>query len=201
MIVSMNAASGEPGLIDWEAGGIETELGWSLTVTLQNFAAAGLVALVDVPGGPRGYQVLVAITTEAPTSQLALGQRLGIDKNAMTAVVDELEAAGYVKRKQDAKDRRIRQVLPTPAARGVLAAAREALSTVEQALMQPLTMTEQTQLRRLLARVALGSVNISSPSTLMAENSNTPAGEPFRSDRRTHNTAPNQNRNDEEAKP
>jgi hypothetical protein len=70
--------------IDWESQGIETELGWSLQAMYQGFARSASGAVAAVPGGPRGYQVLVAVTTEEPSSQLALANRLGIDKTAMT---------------------------------------------------------------------------------------------------------------------
>ena len=85
------AAQGRSREIDWDAEGIETELGWSLQAMYQGFSRTAQGAVAPVPGGPRGYQVLVAITTEAPTSQLALAHRLGIDKTAMTYVVDALE--------------------------------------------------------------------------------------------------------------
>ncbi|WP_434992215.1 MarR family winged helix-turn-helix transcriptional regulator [Arthrobacter sp. Ld5] len=141
--------------IDWGAGGIETELGWSLQAMSQGFSRIATVAVADVPGGPRGYQVLVAITTEAPTSQLVLAQRLGIDKTAMVYVVDALEGESLVERRPDPTDRRIRQVLPTDQGRARLATARAALREVEGRLMTNLNPEEQMQLRRLMARVAL----------------------------------------------
>jgi DNA-binding MarR family transcriptional regulator len=144
-------------VIDWDAGGIETELGWSLQAMSQGFARIATGAVADVPAGPRGYQVLVAITTEQPTSQLVLAQRLGIDKTAMTYVVDALESASLVERRPDPQDRRIRQVLATARGRAVLAAARAALREVEGVLMRALGTDEQAQLRRLMARVALGA--------------------------------------------
>jgi DNA-binding transcriptional ArsR family regulator len=95
-------------LIDWSADGIETELGWSLQAMYLGFTRTATDAVSAVPGGPRGYQVLVAITTEQPDSQLALAKRLGIDKTAMTYVVDALENAGLVERRLDPRDRRAR---------------------------------------------------------------------------------------------
>lgn len=141
--------------IDWEAGGIRTELGWSLQAMSQGFSRISTGAVADVPGGPRGYQVLVAVTTEDPTSQLVLAQRLGIDKTAMTYVVDALERESLVERRPDPQDRRIRQVLPTPHGRALLASARAALREVEGVLLRGLSAKEQSQLRRLMARVAL----------------------------------------------
>jgi len=143
--------------IDWDAGGIETELGWSLQAVYQGFSRTATSAVAAVPGGPRGYQVLVAVTTEEPTSQLALAQRLGIDKTAMVYVVDALEGEGLVERRAHPRDRRVRQVLPTVAGRALLTQARTALREVESTLMRHLDDDEQTGLRRLLARVALGA--------------------------------------------
>lgn len=148
--------------VDWDAGGIESELGWALPAMYQGFSRSATGAVADVPGGARGYQVLVVITTEQPSSQLALAQRLGIDKTQMTYVVDDLEAGGFVERRPDPRDRRVRQVHVTDAGRSLLASARVALRSVEGDLMRHLTDDEQTQLRRLLARVALGTASTES---------------------------------------
>ena len=148
--------TGLPG-IDWAACGIETELGWALPLVLQEFSRLGTDAVADVPGGPRGYQVLVAITTEETSSQLALARRLGVDKTQMTYVVDALEAGGYVERRPAPTDRRVRQVLPTGAGRELLARARLSLRDAEGVLMGHLSEDEQTSVRHLLARVALAA--------------------------------------------
>jgi DNA-binding MarR family transcriptional regulator len=169
--------------IDWGAGGIETELGWALPVTYQGFAVA------DVPGGPRGYQVLVAITTEAPSSQLALAHRLGIDKTQMTYVVDALETGGFVERRPDPNDRRIRQVHPTDAGRSLLASASVALRDVEGVLMRHLSPDEQTQLRRLLARVALGAGDVESCVVDTRATTEHPLAAPDRSRRHSRSTS------------
>ncbi|WP_258371248.1 MarR family winged helix-turn-helix transcriptional regulator [Curtobacterium sp. MCBD17_021] len=143
--------------IDWEAQGIETEFGWAVPLVLQEYIRLGSVAVADVPGGPRGYQVLVATTTEEPSSQLLLANRLGIDKTQMTYVVDALEAGGFVERRADPTDRRVRQVHPTDAGHALLVRTRLALRTAEGVLMRHLGADEQTSMRRLLARVALGA--------------------------------------------
>lgn len=158
--------------IDWGAGGIETELGWALPAMYQGFSRSATGAVADVPGGPRGYQVLVAVTTEQPSSQLALAQRLGIDKTQMTYVIDALETGGFVERRPDPSDRRIRQVLPTRAGRSLLAKARIALREVEGVLMRHLSDDEQTTLRQLLARVALGTAD--TPTCAINESPQTP---------------------------
>lgn len=174
--------------IDWEAGGIETELGWAIQGMYQGFTRSGAGAVADVPGGPRGYQVLVAITTEEPSSQLALAHRLGIDKTQMTYVIDALEAGGFVERRPDPTDRRIRQVHPTDAGRSLLTSARVALGDVEGVLMRDLSPDEQTQLRRLLARVALGAGNVESCIVDARAALEQPLASPDRSRRRTPST-------------
>lgn len=171
--------------IDWSAAGIETELGWSLQAMYQGFTRTASPAVAPVPGGPRGYQVLVAITTEEPSSQLFLAHRLGIDKTAMTYVVDALESGGFVERRPDPADRRIRQVIPTPAGHALLHSARAALRAVETALMHDLSLAEQVQLRRLLARVALGAGDVESSAPASAPTMEQPIAAPHRSAHRS----------------
>jgi DNA-binding MarR family transcriptional regulator len=174
--------------IDWGAEGIETELGWALPVVYQGFSRSATGAVAGVPGGPRGYQVLVAITTEAPSSQLALAHRLGIDKTQMTYVIDALETGGFVTRRPDPSDRRIRQVHPTESGRSLLTSARVALRNVEGVLMRDLGADEQTQLRRLLARVALGAGDVESCVADMRSTAEQPSASPERSRRHTPST-------------
>jgi DNA-binding MarR family transcriptional regulator len=174
--------------IDWEARGIETELGWALPVMYQGFSRSATGAVADVPGGARGYQVLVAITTEEPSSQLALAHRLGIDKTQMTYVIDALETGGFVERRPDPADRRIRQVHPTDAGRSLLTSARVALGNAEDVLMRHLSADEQTQLRRLLAGVALGAGNVESCIVDARAALEQPLASPDRSRRRTPST-------------
>jgi DNA-binding MarR family transcriptional regulator len=175
--------------IDWAAGGIETELGWALSATYLGFARSGTPAVADVPGGSRGYQVLVAITTEQPSSQLALAHRLGIDKTQMTYVIDALEARAFVERRPDPSDRRVRQVHATKAGRSLLASTAVALREVEGVLLRHLGPDEQTQLRHLLARVALGVGDVESSIPAARANLELPLASPERS-RRPAPTAP-----------
>ncbi|WP_317230399.1 MarR family transcriptional regulator [Clavibacter sp. MX14-G9D] len=169
--------------IDWDAGGIETQLGWSLQAVYQGFARTAQTAVADVPGGPRGYQVLVAITTEEPASQLALAQRLGIDKTQMTYVIDALADGGHVERQPHPRDRRIRRVVPTDAGRALLATARVALGEVEDVLMRDLDAEERIVLRRLLARVALGAGDAAAGLPDTGEALEQPVAAPHRSRR------------------
>jgi DNA-binding MarR family transcriptional regulator len=179
--------------IDWESQGIETELGWSLQAMYQGFARSASGAVAAVPGGPRGYQVLVAVTTEEPSSQLALANRLGIDKTAMTYVIDALESDGLVERRPDPRDRRVREVHATDAGRRLLDESRVALRDVEDVLMRDLAIDERMQLRHLLARVALGAGDVVAGLPAADTTLEHPISAPERS-RRTVTTDPQRNR-------
>lgn len=135
-------------------GGLEDELGWSLHRVSTAFRLTAIGSVAGLPGGPRGYQVLVAVEAGPPSSQLALAQRLGIDRTAMTYLVDELEAAGLVVRRAHPADRRVRHVVITPQGRTALEGARRALHAVEEQLLSALAPEETAQLRALLVRVA-----------------------------------------------
>lgn len=137
--------------------GLEAELGWSLHRVMTAYRLTAVDAVADLPGGARGYQVLVAVEEGRPSSQLALAQRLAIDKTAMTYLVDDLEHAGLVVRRPDPADRRVRQVVATPAGRTALERSRRDLRATEDRLLGALAPREAAQLRTLLVRVALSA--------------------------------------------
>src|SRR5262249_494845 len=85
---------------------VESDLGWALGVVFRRYAKAATAALDDVPGGPRGYQVLATTNSEGPKRQLDLAAQLGVDRTVMTYLLDDLEKAGLVQRRPDPADRR-----------------------------------------------------------------------------------------------
>ena len=107
-----------------------------------------------LPGGPRGYQVLAAVGRGEPSSQLALAQKLGVDRTVMTYLLDELEDAGLVQRRPDPSDRRARRVGLTDAGRERLCDLERRLRVAEEHLLDPLDVTERHVLRTLLHRLA-----------------------------------------------
>lgn len=156
-------------------GGLEDELGWSLHRVYGGFRQSAADSVADVPGGSRGYQVLVAVDADPPSSQLALAQRLGIDRTAMTYLVDALELAGLVVRQPHATDRRVRHVAITPDGAQTLARARAALRATEELLLGALDPAEAAQLRTLLVRVAR-STDPSEPCATAGTSPATPVG-------------------------
>src|SRR4051794_4660826 len=89
------------------------DLGWSLGTVLRAYAKAAGEAISDLPGGPRGYQVLWIAADGACRNQAAIAELLNIDRTVMTYLIDDLEKAGLVERKPDPTDRRARQIVVT----------------------------------------------------------------------------------------
>jgi hypothetical protein len=52
------------------------DLGWGLGMIFRAYVKAANAAVADLPGGPRGYQVLSAAAQGTVGSQLALAQHL-----------------------------------------------------------------------------------------------------------------------------
>jgi len=88
---------------------VESDLGWALGTVTRSYLRTAAEAVADVPGGPRGYQVLSTAACGEASSQLAMAQRLGVDRTVMTYLLDDLEMAGLVERKPDPADRRARR--------------------------------------------------------------------------------------------
>jgi DNA-binding MarR family transcriptional regulator len=118
------------------------------------FRRVATAAVEDLPGGPRGYLVLIALAAGEPPSQLALAQQVHLDRTVMTYLLDDLESDGLITRRPDPRDRRARQVLITDEGRARLQQAREGLEVAEARLLSHLGEDDADQLRRLLARVA-----------------------------------------------
>ena len=134
--------------------GVEADLGWALGAISRSYLRAARAAVADLPGGARGYLVLAVAGQGEPRSQLALAQHLGVDRTAMTYLLDDLEAAGLVERRPDPADRRARRVAPTPDGLALLREVKATLRDVEDGLLAPLDDEERVVLRGMLRRLA-----------------------------------------------
>jgi DNA-binding MarR family transcriptional regulator len=135
---------------------LSNDLGWALGVVFRGYLKATHEALADLPGGPRGYQVLAAAAGDEHGSQLALAQHLGVDRTVMTYLLDDLEAAGLIERHPDPADRRARRIVATRAGRTRLTRLDERLHAAEEELLSGLDAEQDRQaFRTLLRRLAL----------------------------------------------
>ena len=134
---------------------VESDLGWALGVVFRRYAKAAAAALDDIPGGPRGYQVLATTNSEGPKRQLDLAALLGVDRTVMTYLLDDLEKASLVQRQPDPADRRARLIVPTEQGLETLCDLERRLATAEQEVLGILDESERSSFRLLLQRVAM----------------------------------------------
>ncbi|HXP18494.1 MAG TPA: MarR family winged helix-turn-helix transcriptional regulator [Streptosporangiaceae bacterium] len=136
-------------------GALSDDLGWALGVIFRSYLRAATAAFADLPGGPRGYQVLAAAALGEPGSQLALARHLGVDRTVMTYLLDDLEGAGLIERRPDRADRRARRIAPTAKGREQLAELDRRLATAEQRLLAGLpTEQDRGAFRSMLRQLA-----------------------------------------------
>lgn len=130
------------------------DLGQALSALLRRYLDGARDVVDDLPGGPRGFQVLQTSSEGACSNQATMATRLGIDRTVMTYLVDDLEKAGMVERRPDPADRRGRQVVLTGTGETALAAATARMRAVEATVLGALSEDDAVMLRRLLSSAA-----------------------------------------------
>jgi DNA-binding MarR family transcriptional regulator len=133
---------------------LDQDLGFTLGVIFRAYLKAANAVVREIPGGPRGYQILVAAIQQQADGQGALAQRLGVDRTVMTYLIDDLEAAGLVARRADPVDRRSRHIVATTQGQQLGADIEQRLQAVEDHVLGALSTSERTTFRELLQRLA-----------------------------------------------
>ena len=99
------------------------------------------------------FTVLTSLAEQGPASQAALGRRLWIDRSDLHTILNELELDALVKRVVDEQDRRRNVVALTPRGASALKRLDKRVDAAQDALLEPLSVTERRELRRLLERL------------------------------------------------
>ncbi|GAB7038700.1 MULTISPECIES: MarR family winged helix-turn-helix transcriptional regulator [Catenuloplanes] len=133
---------------------IDTDLGWGLGVVFRTYVRASEHVVADLPGGPRGYQILRIATGDTAFSQAQLAQHLGIDRTVMTYLLDDLEGAGLVERRPDPADRRTRRIVATPHGHERLEVLTRGFEEAEEHVLATLPVGDRAVFRVLLQRLA-----------------------------------------------
>jgi DNA-binding MarR family transcriptional regulator len=133
------------------------EFGQALLALTRTYMDSTRGVCSAVPGGPKGFHVLLAVAGEPCRNQASIADGLGLDRTVITHTIDELEAAGLVERRLDPRDRRARQIVLTEAGRGQVDAGSAAVREVEGRLLQGLDADEAAAFVGLLHRVALAA--------------------------------------------
>ncbi len=106
---------------------------------------------------PRHFGPLRVLHADPGCTQQQVGEALGIHRNVMVGVVDDLERAGLVERRKHPADRRAHALFPLPPAVPLLAAAEQVMRSLEDELLAPLDAAERVLLRDALRRISKAS--------------------------------------------
>lgn len=135
---------------------LSNDLGWALGVLSRCYVKAVTATLADVPGGPRGYQVLAAAARNEHGSQLALAHHLGVDRTVMTYLLDSLTEADLIERRPDPADRRARRIVATSRGQALLDGLGDRLRAAEDQVLAGLGSDADRQaFRALLQQLAV----------------------------------------------
>jgi DNA-binding MarR family transcriptional regulator len=102
---------------------------------------------------PPAFGVLSCIARMEPVSQKQISSRLGADPSDLVAILDTLEAGGFVSRARDPQDRRRYALALTPRGRKELARFKAVAAEVQDEILAPLGSAERADLERLLQQL------------------------------------------------
>lgn len=91
-------------------------LGFHCNLTFKAFAAALEARLQGTGVSPAQFLALAHLVALGPLAQAELADRLSIAPATVARLVDRMERDGWVKRRGDPQDGRVRRVVPTPRA-------------------------------------------------------------------------------------
>ena len=100
------------------------------------------------------YGLLVHLAAAAGQTQQQLADTLGVHRNAMVGLVDDLEARGLVERRRHPEDRRAWALHLTPAADELLTQAHRAADAHDAEIVAGLDVADQATLTLLLQQIA-----------------------------------------------
>src|SRR5271166_3523635 len=100
-----------------------------------------------------GYVVLNALDRSPVRTQAALAEAIGADKTRIIGTLDDLQQCGYIERRPDPDDRRVRLLEITPAGRAAKNAVQSDIQRGEERWLAELTAEERTVFLRVLERL------------------------------------------------
>jgi DNA-binding MarR family transcriptional regulator len=103
---------------------------------------------------PRQFAVLSHVAFGELRTQQQLADLLGIHRNNIVALIDEMEAAGWVERHRGESDRRVFEIRPTAAGLEIVAAVNELIPVIDDELLGSLSAAQRRQLTAALRTVA-----------------------------------------------
>lgn len=96
------------------------------------------------------WRVVSGLYRHDGMTQTELADTIAMARSPLGKVVDRLEQVGWIERRPDADDRRVKRLYLTSAADAVIEPAREIADELESAALAPLSETEKGVLTRSL---------------------------------------------------
>lgn len=135
-----------------------TEYAQSLAFLLSQVGAqsARLFANALAPLGvtPRAFGVLSNLAAAEGQTQQQLADALGMHRNNMVDLVDQMENAGWIRRERSSADRRAFALRLTPSGRAIVRRVNDQVPLIDRQLAARLTPAERSALLDVLQRVA-----------------------------------------------
>ena len=114
-------------------------------------------ALASLDLGVKEFGALSVLVEEGPLSQQRLGERQGVDRTTMVAVVDALERSELVERRRNPHDRRAYSLQATSKGRRVLRQASDLAQQAEDEFLAPIPARDRRLLKQLLQNLISSS--------------------------------------------
>jgi len=130
-----------------------SDLAAMLHPLLRDLVAAEQPILVAHDVSMWGYVVLNALDQSPVRTQAALADAIGADKTRIIPTLDELQQKGYIERRPDPDDRRVRLLEITPSGREVKNAVQVDIQRGEERWLSELTAQERDVFLRALERM------------------------------------------------
>lgn len=134
-------------------GGTPHRLGYLLKHAEARFTRLATAALEPLGISPREWAALLCLDEQHGHSQKEVADLLGVDRTTMVALVDELQANGWVKRHPQPDDRRKNIVTLTSKGRDLMQRGAALIDDCEQRFLAALSKTDAEQLKNALNAV------------------------------------------------
>jgi DNA-binding MarR family transcriptional regulator len=125
-----------------------------LAPLLRELVAAELPVLREHGLAMWAYTVLLALDESPVRTQAALAEAIGADKTRIIPILDELQHRGYIERRADPDDRRVRLLAITEAGRAVKDTVQAAIQRNEEQWLQQVSIDDRRAFLRVLRQLA-----------------------------------------------
>lgn len=133
------------------------DLAAMLAPLIRELIAAELPVLEQHGVSMWGYSVLLTLDQSSVRTQAALAEAIGADKTRIIPTLDELQGKGYIERRPDPDDRRVRLLAITESGRAVKDAVQEEIQRGEERWLSTLSAADRRVFLRVLGELSAAS--------------------------------------------